>query len=782
MRHTATIIVGNSYLRIKDYHQEFWQRVVMPFCRKHLNKYGKIPVAHTNKTQIVVTHTFARSNNDKTEFRISKGLLSEFITFAGYCGYKDARFDMREEPVITPVKVNFEWAEGWGEPRELNGISQKEWCDYQLADGPIKVNNNSMGVGKAQPLDCLIKVPNGWKKMGSMKVGDDIITDAGNIAKVINVFPQGVTDVYQMVFKDGRKTKAAGNHLWKVYDPKLCEWVILDTLACIARNKKLSETNQRLSIPLLKSENNVDVKLPISPYLYGRHITWGNKNNNINQKFLNSSSKQRLELLTAIMDFGGNVLSGGSVYHRCSRLIISNLVVDLVRSLGGKARLIRVTSSLYEVDITYPDPYELFSDLYKRIEVIKLTKHLLFDDTLELMNIIKLPNAHTQCIMINDDDHLYVTDEYVVTHNTFMATHSMVNIGERTIITALPKYTTVWLNSLSTSLNLGPDDLVVCDRGGIEDLADNIANGTINPKIILMPLTRYTSYLKRGRVEDLPNLDEQFSKMGIGLRIADEAHESIHQVYISMLFGNFKKFIGLSATLEADDELTNRVYSWVYPKAIRFKEPEKPKYIKIVAYHHRIDLRKYRIKSQGFGGYSHISFETSIRKSPKIMNHYYELVKDCFDTFYIQEYLDKQKCLLFFATVEMCRIITERLQRDYPGLDIVKFTGEESKLNPDAYREHDITVTTPKSCGTGKDIPYLAVVISPYCVSSMQLNDQMKGRLRPIDKWWEGVDPVYVYFVCDDIPKQRDYHMKRRALFDSGSKSMHNYNSNKYLM
>jgi len=31
------------------------------------------------------------------------------------------------------------------------------------------------GVGKAQPLDSLVLTPNGWKRMGDMKIGDNVI-------------------------------------------------------------------------------------------------------------------------------------------------------------------------------------------------------------------------------------------------------------------------------------------------------------------------------------------------------------------------------------------------------------------------------------------------------------------------------------------------------------------------------------------------------------------------------------------------------------------------------
>lgn len=366
---------------------------------------------------------------------------------------------------------------------------------------------------------------------------------------------------------------------------------------------------------------------------------------------------------------------------------------------------------------------------------------------------------------------------------TIIATHTMVNSKTRTLITALPKYVSVWVTSFAKSLDLAEGELYVSEQGDtIDKIHQRIMSGEINPKIIIIPLTRFDNYLKRSREEDLPSLDDIFSDMQIGLRIMDESHEAIYQVYMSMIFGNFPKTLVLSATLTSDNSMVNRIYGYIYPRKMRFKEPEPKKYIKVVAYHHRLNVVKYRIRSQGFGGYSHINFENSIMRNPKVFGFYYSLVKDCYQTFYKDEWQTGQKCLIFAATKAMCRKLAAELQRDYPDDDIFVFTGDESKDDNFAYMKHMTVITTPKSCGTGKDIERLRTVISPYAVCSQQLNEQMKGRLRDIEKWYPGVPPVYVYFVCDDILKQLEYHRKRKVVFSKSAIEYINWVSDKYLM
>ena len=57
---------------------------------------------------------------------------------------------------------------------------------------------------KAQPLYSKIKIPNGWVKMGDIKVGDTVCTPDGKTAPVIGVFPQGMRPTYRITFEDGR--------------------------------------------------------------------------------------------------------------------------------------------------------------------------------------------------------------------------------------------------------------------------------------------------------------------------------------------------------------------------------------------------------------------------------------------------------------------------------------------------------------------------------------------------------------------------------------------------
>src|SRR5690606_22833714 len=80
-----------------------------------------------------------------------------------------------------------------------------------------------MGTGKAQPLDCKVLTPTGWKRMGDIQEGDEVINPEGGTAFVVGVYPQGRKDIYRVTFSDGSQTECCDEHLWQVITP-LRKW------------------------------------------------------------------------------------------------------------------------------------------------------------------------------------------------------------------------------------------------------------------------------------------------------------------------------------------------------------------------------------------------------------------------------------------------------------------------------------------------------------------------------------------------------------------------------
>lgn len=81
--------------------------------------------------------------------------------------------------------------------------------------GVIVVTGDT-GAGKAQPVDEIVLTPSGFVPIGSIKVGDEVITVTGQPTRVLGVFPQGERDVVKVRFSDGAEVRCDTDHLWTV--------------------------------------------------------------------------------------------------------------------------------------------------------------------------------------------------------------------------------------------------------------------------------------------------------------------------------------------------------------------------------------------------------------------------------------------------------------------------------------------------------------------------------------------------------------------------------------
>jgi predicted ribonuclease YlaK len=116
----------------------------------------------------------------------------------------------KKERTILPVQI----------PKDIMGIKprnkEQQFALDLLLDDNIKLMTlvGMAGTGKAQPLNADVLTPNGYVKMGSLRIGDYVSVPSGGSAQVIGIFPQGKKEVFEVSFSDGTSTIACGDHLW----------------------------------------------------------------------------------------------------------------------------------------------------------------------------------------------------------------------------------------------------------------------------------------------------------------------------------------------------------------------------------------------------------------------------------------------------------------------------------------------------------------------------------------------------------------------------------------
>lgn len=93
----------------------------------------------------------------------------------------------------------------------------KEIFDDLATDHPMhRLLQGEVGSGKAQPLDAQVLTPMGFRPMGMIEVGDEVVVPTGEIAVVGGVFPQGEREVWRVVLSDGSAVECDDEHLWIV--------------------------------------------------------------------------------------------------------------------------------------------------------------------------------------------------------------------------------------------------------------------------------------------------------------------------------------------------------------------------------------------------------------------------------------------------------------------------------------------------------------------------------------------------------------------------------------
>lgn len=431
--------------------------------------------------------------------------------------------------------------------------------------------------GAEQPNSELIMTKEGWRPMGSIKVGDLIYTPKGTLTKVLEIFPQGVKDVYELELLDGRKVKCGENHLWAVKRKKgggkhkdkiniLSTKELLEkgltykttapafggkkeylgfiyslpgieptqfekkelkippyVLGCLlgdgSTNKKsvqLCSADQQIFDEVIKElgddyyygskdkqennqswrynicykgrfdfENNqeyINYKQGVNPlkrYIDAYGLGESNcYNKHIPKDYLFSNFEDRLALLQGLMDTDGYVNKEGADYHFTT--VSEQLALDvahLSRSLGintivakfNKAK--EENADYYRVRLKPKFPLFRLKRKLERQEN-RTSKSYRADNSIKSITKLDYQEEST-CIMVEDEDHLYLTRDFIPTHNSL---YHMSRLTKR-----------LWFGNKLNLKVLSNDDQYILDEWAIMQGYRNFINNetgwyrTFNP-------------------------------------------------------------------------------------------------------------------------------------------------------------------------------------------------------------------------------------------------------------------------------------------------------------
>jgi len=439
-------------------------------------------------------------------------LLDDILPKVVGLGYNVKLVDNRTPIELNPQPVDEDFFSHISEPDYGTPWKMRPY-QVELVNALLKegggVGIAGTGAGKDQPLYSRVLTTSGWKAMEDIFPGEVVVTPNGKTANVVDVFPQGKKDVYEITFHDGAKARCGIGHLWRVKFPKQLHkaWTedrIVETRDIIDfLNQKNSGkcVPGNISIPLIQPVEKQHKDLPVDPYLLGTLIGDGNLcgsivvssndaqlleavenkvsplglcvvyrggvdyalvkeqkqnsrppspdplvdsikllglyNKKSNEKFIPSeyhegSIEQRFELLRGLVDTDGTFDKKGNVSYTTVSKQLASDVQTLVWSLGGTCTITqRVPTHTYNnikqngkvaytCFIRHPNPKLLFNLDRKKERCREVHGDGRIELTRRVISVEKVDTCKTQCIMLDDSEHLYITDDYVVTHNTSM--------------------------------------------------------------------------------------------------------------------------------------------------------------------------------------------------------------------------------------------------------------------------------------------------------------------------------------------------------------------------
>ena len=142
----------------------------------------------------------------------------------------------------------------------------------------------------------------------------------------------------------------------------------------------------------------------------------------IPKEYLQGSVNQRLDLLRGLMDTDGSCIKNRTIFHTTSVLLVKD-IMELVQSLGGIAipHMYNRTddAKTIEFQVNIRTEFCPFSEQSYKIKDWNRNKS--FQTTRYIKSVEYIGDFEQQCIKVSSLDHLYLTDSYIVTHNTLQS-------------------------------------------------------------------------------------------------------------------------------------------------------------------------------------------------------------------------------------------------------------------------------------------------------------------------------------------------------------------------
>lgn len=319
------------------------------------------------------------------------------------------------------------------------------------------------GEGKSLSVNTKMITHDGIKKAGDIKIGDYLYDRKGLMTKVTGVYPQGLLKTFKVILEDGRTILCNDEHLWNIYHNNSETQETVTTQSIIEKLKN----GEKIALPVNYAVRHDKVQYYYHPYLVGALLSKvfhkketgysfknlnlsvidkvkgnvqdnmlvqyhdENENDSVVKNAVDSDSdrfipvnykygdvSQRFLLLLGLFDNFSEIPDRTiTVYSEKLYYDIKEVFYSLGLSVHGN--MVKGGYSL-SVDFDFPAVSQVMSWEQSDIDTFLIKHHQGF---VNVVNVVELEDKVEQvCFSVDNDEKLFLAGDYVVTHNTLVAT------------------------------------------------------------------------------------------------------------------------------------------------------------------------------------------------------------------------------------------------------------------------------------------------------------------------------------------------------------------------
>ena len=655
------------------------------------------------------------------------------------------------------------------------------------------------GFGKMQPIWSQVATPKGFVPIGTLRIGDTVYSELGNECTVTKIFDHGVQSVYRIIFTDGRMTLCGDEHLWRVKEDG--EWHTKPLYEI--KNSYMSymkDCQYRYEIPKNGYVKYPWKPFDIEPYTYGicvgltDHIervltfkcepyqvdkvtkivqnicsinNWEYRFENNHFQFIDQFGRRILHDRVFRDEDGGifripecyrysstrmSVLGGiieSMVYVNNAKVISSELksllndIVEMFRSCGYYAKLkISNHSSMMSVSFGLDSAIlcETSEDCRKYLKRCGATYNKRNKEPIYIKDVSQIASFPCRCIQVDNPEHLYLTDDYIVTHNTYCTGYGIGLYKKKALIIMHRDNLRAQWNESLYMMN-GFDHAHVHEIDTTQELY-NIAHGDYDKDYDIYLITHATFCAGLKRIGDIKLAQNICKNLGIGVKVIDEAHLEFKDILLLDIVCNVKRNIYLTATPGRSQREENAIY-WKVFNSATFYAPSTElnnnapnKWMDYVTVRMSSDCKPniYRYQVTRGKGMSAVSYGKWVIAYDKKKRHFKcckDIIMECFDRD------PNAKVLVLIPLINLCESLMDFLIEELDKEDKFKYALSIRTINSNnskgdnAYsKKADVIISTLGSMGVGTDVKGLTDIINmtPYC--SKLTAEQSLGRVR----------------------------------------------------